>query len=224
MKFKLLFANFSKLLLDDLIYPIAIAFMIIFELMFNLLISNQSEVKYSSLLVLNFFMAIFLGMYFLKKDTFENKYFKQRINSYSLYVVTQILFMLIVDFVTAIISGIFGSIFSETPSANLAMFLALATTQFVATAIVFACRAQWTDHKYIATISLILVVLFSLADSNNSILIYINWILPPISNMITTFQEQSNMVALFPLILRQIIYAAILFVISGLFNKRNYLE
>jgi predicted neutral ceramidase superfamily lipid hydrolase len=161
-------------------------------------------------------------MYFLKKDTNENKYLKQRINDYWEYTISQITTLVLFDLMTAIISGICTGIFSDTPAANAAMFLTLMTTAWLGTAIVFVCRSLYTNHKYIAALCLVLIVLFSFADSNNNILIYINWVLPPVSNIIVTFQEHSNMVSVLPLVLRQLIYAIILFVISGFFNKKNY--
>lgn len=222
MKFRYLFGNFSKLLLEDLVYPVLLAFLIIVELMFNLLVSSEASTKYPSILVMNFFFALILAMYLLKKDTVQNRYLKQRVNDYYLYVVSQISVLLVANLVTAVISGIFTFLFSSSPAANGTMILALVTTSWVGTAIAFVCRSQWTSHEYIAAASLIIIVLLALADSNNNVLIYINWVLPPVSNLITTFQEHSHMLAMIPLVMRQFVYAIILFVISVVFNKKNY--
>lgn len=208
-------------MIDDLIYPITLGLMIILQLTIHLLISNETAIKFSSVILLNFFIAIILAMYFLKRDSSENRYLKQRVNSYPLYVSTQILFMVLINAVTAIISGIFTFLFSDTPAANGTMFLTLMTTAWIGSAIIFVCRSMMTNHKYIATICFLLIVLFSLADSNNDILSYINWILPPVSNLITTFQERTEMVALLPLVLRQFVYSILLFAIGGLFNKKK---
>ncbi|AKP67317.1 hypothetical protein [Companilactobacillus ginsenosidimutans] len=222
MKFRLLFTHFSKSLVEDLVYPILLIFMVMFELMFNILIGSSAAVKFPSIIILNFFFAIILTMYFLKKDTVENKYLKQRVNNYSLYVSTQMLVMMLASVVTGIVSGIFTFLFSASPAGNGIMFLTLMTTGIIGSAIVFTCRSLFTSHKYTAAICLLIIVFFSLADSNNEILNYINWILPPISNIAVTFQEKSNMTVLFPLVIRQFVYSIILFVISGLFNKKNY--
>lgn len=198
--------------------------MIIFEIMFNMLIGSNTTIKFTSIIIMNFFIAIILAMYFLKKDTDENRYLKQRVNNYHLYAITQMLVLVTANLILAIFSGIFTFMFSNSPGANATMLLTLITTQWVATAIVFTCRSQWTNHKYIATICLVIVVFFALADSNNAVLVYINWILPPVSNMVVTFQEKSKMLALFPLVIRQLAYAIILFGISEFFNKKSYIK
>lgn len=208
--------------MEDLVYPIWLAFLVIFELMFNVLLGHSATTKYSIILLLNFFFAIILTMYFLKKDADQNKYFKQRINNYWLYVFTQMLVMIVINLITAIISGIFTFLFSSSPAANGTMFLALITISWLGTSIVFVCRSLWTSHKYIATVSLIIIVFFALADSNNQVLHYINWILPPAANMVISFHERANTITLMPLIIRQFVYSIILFVISGLFNKKNF--
>lgn len=194
----------------------------IFELFFNLLVDDSVKVKYPSIIILNFFFALILAMYFLKKDTLQNRYLKQRIDDYYLYALTQMFVLIVFNVITALISGIFTFLFSTSPAANGIMILVLMTTSWIGTAIAFICRSQWTSRKYIAAVSLLVIVLFSLVDSTNTILVYINWILPPVSTVVTTFQEHSKMVALLPLALRQFIYALILFGISLFFNKKSY--
>lgn len=208
--------------MDDLIYPIFLGLLVIFELFFNLLIDSEKAVKFPSIIILNFFFALIMAMYFLQKDTRQNRYLKQRINDYYLYASTQMIVLVVFNFITALVSGIFTFLFSASPAANGTMILVLMTTSWIATAIAFICRSQWTSHKYIAAASLLVIVLLTLADSNNSILVYINWVLPPVSNLVVTFQEHSNMVALLPLVMRQFVYAIILFGISLFFNKKNY--
>ncbi len=198
--------------------------LIFFELMFNLLISSNPSIKYSSIIMAVFFMALILSLYFLKQDKIQNKYLKQKINSYPLYAMTQIITVVCFNVATGILAGIFSGLFSSSPAANGAMILGLITTGILATAIVFSCRSMFTNHKYIATISLLVILLFSLADSNNEILSYFNWLLPPVANLVLTFQGKVDMVTLFPLIFRQFIYAIILFIISGFFNKKSYIK
>ncbi|MQS53288.1 hypothetical protein [Companilactobacillus mishanensis] len=222
MKFKLLYSNFSKLLLKDYLYPIMLAFLIIFELMFGLLISGSSTIKFSVLVILNFFFALLMAMSFLKNDQRENRYFKQRIGSYPRYVIVQMLVLVSANVITAIISGIFSFLISSSPINNATMILTLITTEILGTSIALLFRSQWGSHKYLAPIGLIIFILFALADSNNYILSYVNWILPPVNIVVETFQEQSGMSRLLPLALRQLIYAMVLLTISGLFNKKSY--
>ncbi len=189
-----------------------------FELAINSLLELNMNQKFGLLVIGVFFVSLLTSMNFLKNDAAVNRYLFQKINNYWLYFLMQVLTLTIV----AIFSAIVMSIFSFTFSINsIVAILPLATTGLVGVGIAFICKPQWNNHPYIAQIGIVVFVYIALAGTGDNILNYIQWFIPPVSKVITIFQEQSSIRALIPVSIQQLVYSCVLIILSGTFYEKK---
>lgn len=218
MKTKYLFENFFKLILCDYLYLTLLFILAIVELSINSLLSLDATQRFSLLIVLSFVCGFLSAMNFLRNDAIHNRYFKQKINSYWLYIAIQLLTLLISNIIIAVI----GFIFSFMINWGIFAIINLTTTSFVGTGLAFLLKLRFDKHPLWGQLGVAIFLYLALADSSTGVLYYINWVLPPISKMIVTFQDQLSMKALLPISGRQLIYSLLLFVISGVFYQKKF--
>ncbi|APX71878.1 hypothetical protein M5C72_01665 [Companilactobacillus allii] len=218
MKVKVLLINFINLILRNFLYPTLLMIFLSFELAINSLLELNMNQKFGLLVIGVFFVSLLTSMNFLKNDAAVNRYLFQKINNYWLYFLMQVLTLTIV----AIFSAIVMSIFSFTFSINsIVAILPLATTGLVGVGIAFICKPQWNNHPYIAQIGIVVFVYIALAGTGDNILNYIQWFIPPVSKVITIFQEQSSIRALIPVSIQQLVYSCVLIILSGTFYEKK---
>lgn len=218
MKVKVLLANFINLILRNFLYITLLMFFISFELTINVVLKLNMNQKFGFLVIGMFFLSLLTSMNFLKNDSEQNRYLSQKISNYWLYFVMQVLAL----FIMVVFSAIIMSFISFTFSINsMVAILPLATTGFVGVGIAFICKPQWNNHQYIGQIGIILLVYIALVGSSSTILNYVEWFIPPVSKMITIFQEQSSIRALIPVAIQQLVYSCVLIILSGTFYERK---
>ncbi|WP_125590002.1 hypothetical protein [Companilactobacillus jidongensis] len=221
MKVRILFNNFINSVLQNFLYPTLLLAFLAFELTMNSLLNLNTANKFGFLIVGIFLMSLLTSMNFLKNDVQYNEYFMQKIGNYWLYFSVQVLTLFLITLFSAIVVFLFSFMLSSDIMVDIVAILSLATTGFVGVGIAFLCKPQWNHHPYAGQMGIIILVYVALAGSSIDILKYVSWFLPPVSKMITIFQEQSSIRALVPIVIQQFVYACVLIVLSGTFYEKK---
>jgi len=221
LKIKSLFSNFVNLILQDFLYPTLLMSFLAVELGMNLLLNLDMDKKFGFLVMGIFLLSLLTSMNFLKNDSKQNRYFLQKINNYWLYFLMQALVLFLMVIFSALVIALFSLILGSNAMVDLVAILSLATTGFVGVGIAFICKPQWNGHPYAGQMGIIILVYISLIGSSIDLLHYIEWFLPPVSQMITIFQEQSSVRALLPVAIQQFVYSCVLIILSGTFYEKK---
>ncbi|WP_125762963.1 hypothetical protein [Companilactobacillus hulinensis] len=221
MKIKSLFSNFVNLILQDFLYPTLLMSFLAVELGMNLLLNLDMDKKFGFLVIGIFLLSLLTSMNFLRNDSKQNRYFLQKINNYWLYFFMQALVLFLMVIFSALVIALFSLILGSNAIVDLVAILSLATTGFVGVGIAFICKPQWNGHPYAGQMGIIILVYISLIGSSIDLLHYIEWFLPPVSQMITIFQEQSSVRALLPVAIQQFVYSCVLIILSGTFYEKK---
>ena len=221
MKIKSLFSNFVNLILQDFLYPTLLMSFLAVELGMNLLLNLDMDKKFGFLVIGIFLLSLLTSMNFLRNDSKQNRYFLQKINNYWLYFFMQALVLFLMVIFSALVIALFSLILGSNAIVDLVAILSLATTGFVGVGIAFICKPQWNGHPYAGQMGIIILVYISLIGSSIDVLHYIEWFLPPVSQMITIFQEQSSVRALLPVAIQQFVYSCVLIILSGTFYEKK---
>ena len=221
MKIKSLFSNFVNLILQDFLYPTLLMSFLAVDLGMNLLLNLDMDKKFGFLVIGIFLLSLLTSMNFLRNDSKQNRYFLQKINNYWLYFFMQALVLFLMVIFSALVIALFSLILGSNAIVDLVAILSLATTGFVGVGIAFVCKPQWNGHPYAGQMGIIILVYISLIGSSIDLLHYIEWFLPPVSQMITIFQEQSSVRALLPVAIQQFVYSCVLIILSGTFYEKK---
>lgn len=221
MKVRILLSNFINSILQNFLYPTLLLAFLAFELTMNSLLDLNTSNKFGFLIVGIFLMSLLTSMNFLKNDAQYNEYFMQKISNYWLYFIMQALTLFLVTLFSAIVVFLFSFMLSSDIIVDLVAIMSLVTTGFVGVGIAFLCKPQWNKHPYAGQMGIILLVYVALAGSSIDLLHYVSWFLPPVSQMITIFQEQTSIRALIPTAIQQFVYACVLIVLSGTFYEKK---
>jgi len=221
LKIKSLFSNFVNLILQDFLYPTLLMSFLAVELGMNLLLNLDMDKKFGFLVIGIFLLSLLTSMNFLRNDSKQNRYFLQKINNYWLYFFMQALVLFLMVIFSALVIALFSLILGSNAIVDLVAILSLATTGFVGVGIAFICKPQWNGHPYAGQMGIIILVYISLIGSSIDVLHYIEWFLPPVSQMITIFQEQSSVRALLPVAIQQFVYSCVLIILSGTFYEKK---
>jgi len=221
LKIKSLFSNFVNLILQDFLYPTLLMSFLAVELGMNLLLNLDMDKKFGFLVIGIFLLSLLTSMNFLRNDSKQNRYFLQKINNYWLYFFMQALVLFLMVIFSALVIALFSLILGSNAIVDLVAILSLATTGFVGVGIAFICKPQWNGHPYAGQMGIIILVYISLIGSSIDLLHYIEWFLPPVSQMITIFQEQSSVRALLPVAIQQFVYSCVLIILSGTFYEKK---
>ncbi|WP_125712447.1 hypothetical protein [Companilactobacillus kedongensis] len=214
MKIKFLADNFFKMIFRDYLY-MSLLFMlgiVEFTMYSKLALSNIQQVII--LIIVTFLIGLISGLNFFKNDQLYNRYVKQKVSNYWLYISTQAIVLLLMDLLTALLA------FAGTK--NWILIILFTTSGFVGTAIAMILKPRFEKHSIVGQIGILILLYLSLADSSSGLLYYVNWILPPISKMIVTLQDGHSIQALLPIAGQQFVYGMILFAISGVFYQKKF--
>ncbi len=217
----MLLGNFINTVLQNFLYPTLLLSFLAFELTMNSLLKLNTNEKFGFLIVGIFLMSLLISMNFLKNDAYYNENFMQKIGSYWIYFVAQVLTLFLITLFSAIVVFLFSFMLSSDVMVDIVAILSLATTGFVGVGIAFLCKQQWNNHPYAGQMGIIILVYVALAGSSIDLLHYVSWFLPPVSSMIMVFQEQSSVIDLIPIAVQQFVYSIVLVVLSGTFNEKK---
>ncbi len=183
-----------------------------FTMYSKLALSNTQQVII--LIIATFLIGLISGLGFFKNDQLYNRYVKQRVSNYWLYITTQAIILLLLDLLTALLA------FASTK--NWILIILFTTSGFVGTTIAMILKPRFEKHSIVGQIGILILLYLSLADSSSGLLYYVNWILPPISKMIVSLQDGHSIQALLPIAGQQFVYGIILFAISGVFYQKKF--
>lgn len=224
MKIKVLMRSYLKLFFQDFLYLTMLFAIIIFGFVADQLLDISSVKKFSLLMIGMFFLALFSMMNAYHNDSQQNEYLKQKVNSYWWDALAQFLVALIVNIFSGILIFIFSQIFNRNILLDVSGILTLISVGMLGTGIATLFKTQWYRHQSLGQIGTLVFVLLALSGSTVGLLNVVEWILPPLSKLITTVQTEDSITRLLPLAGQTFIYADILYIISGFLyheNKKN---
>lgn len=214
MKIKFLMDNFFKLVFRDYLYLSMLFMMMIFKFTIAPILGLSGSQNVELLIVLTFFMGLINGLNFFKNNQLYNRYVKQKVGNYWLYISVQTVILLLTNILTAVLTFI--------NTADWLLIILFTTSGFVGTTMAMLLKPRFEKHPIVGQISMFILIYLSLADSSSGVLYYINWVLPPISKMIVTLQDGHSIQALLPVAGQQFVYGIILFAISGVFYQKKF--
>ena len=194
---------------------------IVFGLTADNLLGISAIKKYSLLLIGMFFLSLFSTMNLYHNDSRQNKYLKQKVNSYWWDVLSQFLVALIINTFSGILIFIFSLILNRNIFLDTIGIITLISVGMLGSAIATLFRTQWYDHSSLGQVGVLVFVYLALSGSVISLLSYVDWLLPPLSKMIVALQKRPVITQLLPVTGQAFLYALIVFVISSFLYKKN---
>ena len=194
---------------------------IVFGLTADNLLGISAIKKYSLLLIGMFFLSLFSTMNLYHNDSRQNKYLKQKVNSYWWDVLSQFLVALIINTFSGILIFIFSLILNRNIFLDTIGIITLISVGMLGSAIATLFRTQWYNHSSLGQVGVLVFVYLALSGSVISLLSYVDWLLPPLSKMIVALQKKPVITQLLPVTGQAFLYALIVFVISSFLYKKN---
>ncbi|MFC6322564.1 hypothetical protein [Companilactobacillus baiquanensis] len=214
MKIKFLVDNFLKLIFRDYLYLSLLFILLVIKFTIDSALGLSNLQKTEIFIILTFIIGLISGLNFFRNDQLYNRYVKQKINNYWLYISVQTVILLLMNILTAVLTFI--------NTADWVLIILFTTSGFVGTEIAMILKLRFEKHPIIGQIGILILLYLSLSDSSSGTLYYVNWILPPISKMIVTLQDGHSLQALLPIAGQQFVYGIILFAISGVFYQKKF--
>lgn len=219
MKIKILLKSYLQLFFQNFFYLTMLFSLIVFGLTGSHLLGINSLKKYSLLLIGIFFLSLFSTMNLYYNDSKQNKYLKQKVNSYWADTFCQFLVALITNMFSGILIFIFSLILDQNLSLDIIGIITLITVGMLGSAIATLFRTQWYNHPSTGQVGILVFVYLALSGSIIGILSYVEWLLPPLSKIIVVLQEKESITSLLPFSGQAFLYALILFLISSFIYK-----
>ena len=221
MKIKILFKSYFQLFFQNYLYLTLLFGILTFGLTADSLLGISPVKKYSLLLIGAFFLALLTTMNLYYNDSRQNKYLKQKINSSWADAGSQFLVALIINIFSGILIFIFSLILNPSLPFDLVGILALIAVGLLGSGIATLFKTQWYRHSSLGQVGVLVFIYLSLSGNVVEVLSYASWLLPPLSKIIMTLQNKSDILHLWPLIGQTFLYALILFLISSIIYKNN---
>ena len=221
MKVRILLKSYLQLYFQNFLY-LAILFSIIsFGLLANHLLEIGNLKKFSLLLIAMFLLSLFSTMNLYYNDSQQNKYLKQKINSFWADWLSQLLVAVITNLFSSILIFIFSLLLNDNVLSDIVGILSLFSVGFLGSGIATLFQTQWHNHSTIGQIGVLIFIYLAFSGSVVGILTAVEWLLPPLSKIIITLQTTSSITKLLPVVGQTLLYAMILFFISGLIYKKT---
>jgi len=221
LKIKILMRSYLQLFFQNYLYLTMLFSIIVFGLTADNLLGISAIKKYSLLLIGMFFLSLFSTMNLYHNDSRQNKYLKQKVNSYWWDVLSQFLVALIINTFSGILIFIFSLILNRNIFLDTIGIITLISVGMLGSAIATLFRTQWYDHSSLGQVGVLVFVYLALSGSVISLLSYVDWLLPPLSKMIVALQKKPVITQLLPVTGQAFLYALIVFVISSFLYKKN---
>lgn len=221
MKIKILLRSYLQLFFQNYLYLTMLFSIIVFGLTADNLLGISAIKKYSLLLIGMFFLSLFSTMNLYHNDSRQNKYLKQKVNSYWWDVLSQFLVALIINTFSGILIFIFSLILNRNIFLDTIGIITLISVGMLGSAIATLFRTQWYNHSSLGQVGVLVFVYLALSGSVISLLSYVDWLLPPLSKMIVALQKKPVITQLLPVTGQAFLYALIVFVISSFLYKKN---
>ncbi|QCX23851.1 hypothetical protein [Companilactobacillus futsaii] len=221
MKIRILLKSYLQLYFQNFLYLTMLFSIIAFELLANHLLEIGNLKKFSLLLIAMFILSLFSTMNLYYNDSRQNKYLKQKINSHWADWSSQLLVAVITNLFSSILIFIFSLLLRDNVLVDFVGILGLFSVGFLGSGIATLFQTQWYDHSTVGQIGVLLFIYLAFSGSVVNILTAVEWLLPPLSKIIMTLQVTSSITKLLPIVGQTLLYAMILFFISGLVYKKN---
>ena len=219
MKLKLLLRSYLQLFFQNFLYLTMLFTIIVFGLTADHLFGIGIIKKYSLLLMGMFLLSLFSTMNLYYNDSLQNRYLKQKINSYWADVTSQFLVALITNIFSGILIFIFSLILNQNLLFDTVGILTLIAVGMLGSGIATLFKTQWYGHSSLGQVGVLVFIYLAFFGSVITILNYIEILLPPLSKLIVNLQSQGSITQLLPITGQTYLYVLILFLISGIVYK-----
>lgn len=221
MKVRILLKSYLQLYFQNFLYLTMLFSIIVFGLLADHLLEIGNLKKFSLLLIAMFLLSLFSTMNLYYNDSQQNKYLKQKINSHFADWLSQLLVAVIANLFSSILIFIFSLILDSNIFLDFVGISSLFSVGFLGSGIATLFQTQWYNHSTVGQIGVLIFTYLAFSGSVVSILTAVEWLLPPLSKIIITLQNTSSITKLLPIVGQTLLYAIILFFISGLVYKKN---
>lgn len=222
LKIKILLRSYLQMLFQDFLYLAMLFAIIVFGMTADHLLGISPVKKYSFLLIGMFFLSLFTTMNLYRNDQQNNRYLKQKINSYWYDVLSQFLVSLIENIFSGILVFIFSLILNRNLVLDAVGITTLVAVGLLGSAIATLFKSQWSRNNGVGQVGVLVFIYLSLVGSVISFLEKIEIILPPLSKILVTLQTKPVIQDLLPVAGQTFLYALILFLISALVYRKGY--
>lgn len=221
MKVRILLKSYLQLYFQNFLYLTMLFSIIVFELLADHLLEIGNLKKFSLLLIAMFLLSLFSTMNLYYNDSQQNKYLKQKINSHFADWLSQLLVAVIANLFSSVLIFIFSLILDSNILLDFVGISSLFSVGFLGSGIATLFQTQWYNHSTVGQIGALIFTYLAFSGSVVSILTAVEWLLPPLSKIIITLQNTSSITKILPIVGQTLLYAIILFFISGLVYKKN---
>lgn len=221
MKVRILLKSYLQLYFQNFLYLTMLFSIIVFGLLADHLLEIGNLKKFSLLLIAMFLLSLFSTMNLYYNDSQQNKYLKQKINSHFADWLSQLLVAVIANLFSSVLIFIFSLILDSNILLDFVGILSLFSVGFLGSGIATLFQTQWYNHSTVGQIGALIFTYLAFSGSVVSILTAVEWLLPPLSKIIITLQNTSSITKILPIVGQTLLYAIILFFISGLVYKKN---
>ncbi len=221
MKVRILLKSYLQLYFQNFLYLTMLFSIIVFGLLADHLLEIGNLKKFSLLLIAMFLLSLFSTMNLYYNDSQQNKYLKQKINSHFADWLSQLLVAVIANLFSSVLIFIFSLILDSNIFLDFVGISSLFSVGFLGSGIATLFQTQWYNHSTVGQIGALIFTYLAFSGSVVSILTAVEWLLPPLSKIIITLQNTSSITKILPIVGQTLLYAIILFFISGLVYKKN---
>ncbi|AKP03141.1 hypothetical protein [Companilactobacillus pabuli] len=221
MKVRILLKSYLQLYFQNFLYLTMLFSIIVFGLLADHLLEIGNLKKFSLLLIAMFLLSLFSTMNLYYNDSQQNKYLKQKINSHFADWLSQLLVAVIANLFSSVLIFIFSLILDSNILLDFVGISSLFSVGFLGSGIATLFQTQWYNHSTVGQIGALIFTYLAFSGSVVSILTAVEWLLPPLSKIIITLQNTSSITKILPIVGQTLLYAIILFFISGLVYKKN---
>lgn len=219
MKLKILLRSYLQLFFQNFLYLTMLFAIIVFGLTADHLFGIGIIKKYSLLLMGMFLLSIFSTMNLYYNDSQQNLYLKQKVNSYWADAASQFLVALITNIFSGILIFIFSLILNQNPLLDAIGILTLIGVGMLGSGIATLFKTQWYGHSSLGQVGVLVFIYLAFSGSVIAILNYVEFLLPPLSKLITTLQDKGSITQLLPITGQTYLYALVLFLVSAIIYK-----
>jgi len=221
LKVRILLKSYLQLYFQNFLYLTMLFSIIVFGLLADHLLEIGNLKKFSLLLIAMFLLSLFSTMNLYYNDSQQNKYLKQKINSHFADWLSQLLVAVIANLFSSVLIFIFSLILDSNILLDFVGISSLFSVGFLGSGIATLFQTQWYNHSTVGQIGALIFTYLAFSGSVVSILTAVEWLLPPLSKIIITLQNTSSITKILPIVGQTLLYAIILFFISGLVYKKN---
>lgn len=221
MKVRILLKSYLQLYFQNFLYLTMLFSIIVFGLLADHLLEIGNLKKFSLLLIAMFLLSLFSTMNLYYNDSQQNKYLKQKINSHFADWLSQLLVAVIANLFSSVLIFFFSLILDSNILLDFVGISSLFSVGFLGSGIATLFQTQWYNHSTVGQIGALIFTYLAFSGSVVSILTAVEWLLPPLSKIIITLQNTSSITKILPIVGQTLLYAIILFFISGLVYKKN---